>query len=195
MNSYFDKLNLRPQERRLVVLVGLIVFVVLNIWFVRPHFKDWKEMRAKLAQAEKNRTAYKAEIARMPGYETKLNHLKSTGSEILSEELQLQRIVQTQASSTGVLVTRYTPNPRSSGVQTNQFFEEQLLSIDFNTGANELVNFLVSLASANSMIRVREMNLKPDPSQTKLVGTITFVANYQKKSAPAKPAALTARKK
>ena len=39
MNSYLDKLNLRPQERRLLVLVGLIVFVVLNFWFVRPHFR------------------------------------------------------------------------------------------------------------------------------------------------------------
>ena len=54
-------------------------------------------MRAKLAQAEKNLTAYKTEIARMPAYEARLKHLQSTGSEILSEELQLQRIVQTQA--------------------------------------------------------------------------------------------------
>ena len=31
MSSFFDKLNLRPSERRLVVLVGIAVFVVLDV--------------------------------------------------------------------------------------------------------------------------------------------------------------------
>ena len=31
-----NSLNLRPSERRLLVIVGLILFVVVNIWFIWP---------------------------------------------------------------------------------------------------------------------------------------------------------------
>ena len=49
--SIFDKLNLRPQERRLVVIVGLIIFVLLNMWFVWPYFDDWGRVRGEIARA------------------------------------------------------------------------------------------------------------------------------------------------
>ena len=75
-------------------------------------------------------------------------------------------------------------------MRTNQFFAEQALSIDFTSGGKELVDFLVDIAAGNSMIRVREMNVKPDPSQTKLMGNITLIASYQKKAATNKPAAV-----
>ena len=39
--SIFDKLNLRPQERRLVVIVGMVLFVLINWWFVWPFFGEW----------------------------------------------------------------------------------------------------------------------------------------------------------
>src|SRR4051812_22830112 len=38
--NFFEQLNLRPHERRVVIVVGVIVFVVLNAWFVWPHFSD-----------------------------------------------------------------------------------------------------------------------------------------------------------
>ena len=40
MTSFFDKLNLRPGEPRLLVLVGLAGFVVLNVIFVWPRFGE-----------------------------------------------------------------------------------------------------------------------------------------------------------
>ena len=49
MTSYLDRLNLRPFEKRLVVGVGAVLFLVLNAWFVVPHFSD-------LGQAEKRPT-------------------------------------------------------------------------------------------------------------------------------------------
>ena len=36
-----------------------------------------------------------------------------------------------------------------------------------------------SLGADNSMIRVRDMDLKPDQSQMKLMGSITLVASYE----------------
>lgn len=37
------------------------------------------------------------------------------------------------------------------------------------------------------MIRVQEMNLRPDGTGTKLIGNIQFIASYQKKQALVKP--------
>jgi len=31
MNSFIDKLNLRPAERRLLVGVGVVLFIILNM--------------------------------------------------------------------------------------------------------------------------------------------------------------------
>ena len=68
MTSFLDKLNLRPNERRMVVIVALVVFVVLNIWFVWPHFGDWKLVQARVKKAEATLAAYQTEIARQPSY-------------------------------------------------------------------------------------------------------------------------------
>ena len=43
MKSLFDKLDLRPGERRLVVGVGIVVFIVLNLLFVFPNFGELKK--------------------------------------------------------------------------------------------------------------------------------------------------------
>jgi len=40
MNTFLDKLNLRPQERRLVVMGSAALFIVLQFWLVWPHFND-----------------------------------------------------------------------------------------------------------------------------------------------------------
>jgi hypothetical protein len=66
----------------------------------------------------------------------------------------------------------------SLGTKTNQFFQEQSIVVQFSSGGKEIVDFLVGIASQNAMIRVREMNIRPDSTQTKLAGSITFVGNY-----------------
>ena len=40
MTSPLDRLNLRPFEKRLVVVVAVVVFLVINAWIVFPHFSD-----------------------------------------------------------------------------------------------------------------------------------------------------------
>ncbi|MDX1952801.1 MAG: type II secretion system protein GspM [Verrucomicrobiota bacterium] len=188
MTGFLDKLNLRPQEKRLVVIVGFGIFVLLNWWFVRPFFGQWSVVQNTISRAESTLDRYQKELANVPKYEKQEKTLQTSGSDVLDQELALQRIVQTQAATTGVMINRYDPRPRSFGSRTNQFFEDQVLSIDFTTGGKELVDFLVNLATGNSMIRVREMSLKPDPSQTRLIGSITFIASYQKKPSAARPA-------
>lgn len=178
MKTFFDRLNLRPQERRLVVIASLVVFVLLNMWFVWPYFDDWGQNSAATRRSRETLAKYNAEIARRPEYERKRVELESTGSQMLSSELELQRLVQSQAAAAGLQITRIDPRQRMNS-RTNQFFQEQTLVIDFTSGGKELVDFLVGIASGNAMVRVREMSVKPDPQAYRLIGNITFVGNYQ----------------
>ena len=196
MINPLDRFDLRPQERRLVVVVAAAIFGMLNLWLVWPHFKDWGQTKSEMVAAEKVLTIYTTETARKGEYERHLNKLKGEGSTVLPAEqaLQLNRSVQTQASQSGVAIGS-TDQVRPSNTGTaNQFFQEQLVRIVVTTGEKELVNFLYALGSGNSMIRVRDLDVKPDQSQTKLLGTITLVASYQK-NAGLKPAIPTTRRR
>ncbi|MEO6034508.1 MAG: hypothetical protein ABIQ35_04560, partial [Verrucomicrobiota bacterium] len=70
----------------------------------------------------------------------------------------------------------------------------QSIQISVNTGEKELVDFLLNIGSGSSMIRVRDLDLKPaDQNRYRLQGRITLSANYQKKptARAAKAAAAT----
>jgi len=55
------------------------------------------------------------------------------------------------------------------------------------------VDFLYSLGSGNSLIRVRDLRLHPDPPRQQLQADIRLAASYQKKAAP-RPAATSGAK-
>ncbi|HYE32317.1 MAG TPA: hypothetical protein VEH27_12870 [Methylomirabilota bacterium] len=185
--SIFDKLNLRPQERRIVVGVGVLVFVIINIMFVWPQFSQWGEVQNQMGRSQSTFDRYQKELANKPTYEKRLRSLEQEGSQVLTEELQLDRIIASQAASAGLILNQSQRVPRGIGANANQFFEEQAQNITYSGGPASLVNFLVKLASDNSMMRVRELRVQPDPSQTRFSGTMTIVASFQRK-APATPA-------
>jgi len=185
MTNPFDQLNLRPQERRILVVVGLIIFVVLNFLLVTPLFGQLGQSEFALDKSKRTLAKYENEIAKAPNFERIEARLKQEGGTVLSEELQLQRIVNNQAVAAGVQVSRSDPVLRPQTGRTNQFFEDQGLRIDFTSGGKELVDFLIGMASANSMVHVHDMSLRPVAGGTRLGGNIVFVASYQKKNAPA----------
>lgn len=196
MNNWFERLGLSPQERRLVVASGIALFAVLYLWLVWPHFGDWKKYGADIEKARTQIATYKTEIDRIPEYQAKLKKLEGEGAAVIPEEQanQLQRTIQTQASLSQVFTTGITPVNAGSvrATAASQFFEEQAMLVRFTTGDSELINFLMALGSGNSLIRVRDLSMKPDVTQTKLQGQCTAVGSYQKKveSKPAvKPAA------
>ena len=193
MKSIFDKLNLRPQERRLVVGVGIIVFAVINFWFIIPRFGDLGRTQQKKQDAEKKLATFKAEVAKKAQYERDERRLKAIGAYLPTEEqaLELQREVYQQAQQSGVLIIRSDPS-RTTSQRTNSFFEEQMLVIVVNTGEKELVDFLYGLGKGQSLTRVSSMTLQRDPTQTKLTGNIILVKSYQKKPPRAAPATVIA---
>ena len=193
--SFLDQLNLRPQEKRILAVVLVVALVLVSIFFVWPKLGERPKLVTALEASRKKLQSYQAEIARVPDYQARLRELEGQGSAVLREEqaLQLQSAVQTQAQQHGVPITSMRVGaPSPSTTTTNVFFDEQTVIVGVNTGEKELVNFLHALGTDNSMIRVRDMDLRPDPPRYKLNGSITLVASYQRKSPAASPPRTTA---
>jgi hypothetical protein len=197
VKGVFDKLNLRPGERRLMVIVGIVIFVVINFVFVFPNFGSYAKAKADIKKAEMTLRRFKTETGQKATYERTLHDLQTQGNVVGEEDqaLQLQREIDTQANLNGVTILQFSPAPRSFGGRTNSFFDEAALVINFTSGEKELVNFLYSLGKGNSLVRVRSMNLGPElPNRYRLQGSMTLVESFQKKQARPAPASSPAAK-
>ena len=86
MTSYLDRLNLRPFEKRLVVGVGAVLFVVLNAWFVVPHFSDLGQAQDRRAEALKKLERWQAEIDQKAKYQAGINKFIKEGQEVPAED-------------------------------------------------------------------------------------------------------------
>jgi hypothetical protein len=160
------------------------VFVVLNIWLVLPHFGDLNKVRQESWIARTNLNLFQTEIAKESQYRKEMTNLASKGQVVApdAQALELQREVNSQVIASGVNVKRWDPAPRASNTRSNAFFDEQGLLITIEAKPEELVDFLYNLAERNSLIRVRSLDLRPDPPRYRLQGSLTLVASYQKKS-------------
>jgi len=189
MTSYLDRLNLRPFEKRLVVGVGAVLFVVLNAWFVVPHFSDLGDARRRRAEALKKLERWQTEIDQAQKYQADINNFAQEGLDVPVEDQQNQfvRVIQDQQSESGVGID----NLGRTSTQTNQFFLELTQLITVRSQEAQLVDFLYNLGAGNSLIRVRDLSLKPDPPRQQLSGTVKLVASYQKN--PPKKAASNAK--
>lgn len=182
MSRFLNRLNLRPQERRLLVIVATVVLFLLNYWFVWPHFQDMARIRNDRDKAQATLAEYQKETAKLADYRARLAKLEEQGYAVLPAEQSIQflRTVQEQAGRASVSISSYG-TPTRSTVNTNAFFEEQTMTITMQTiGPKELVDFLYNLGAGNSMIRVRDLDIRPDPSQTRLTCRATLIASYQK---------------
>lgn len=189
MKTLFDKLNLGAMERRIVVGAALVLFVVLNAMFVWPQFKDWNKVQLDILKAQKTLDDFQKEVDQLPKLQKREEELKGEGgAQLASAEmaLALLKVVQPKAAAAGINVMQWDPR-KVTGASASSYFEEQTLRITFqNTGDAELLKFMVSLGENNSTIRIRDLTVKPDPSQMKLMGELTMVASYQKAAPPGK---------
>ncbi|MDB6056176.1 MAG: hypothetical protein JWO95_20, partial [Verrucomicrobiales bacterium] len=145
--NFLDSLNLRPHERRVVIVVGVIVFVVLNAWFVWPHFSDASKALATINKGRLDWTNQYEKIQmniRPGGTKAQIDSLmKEQGSGASlegSREIQLQRKVQEKAPQYGITVMQYTDTPATAynTGKTNAFFEERSLRISVQCGESNL---------------------------------------------------------
>jgi hypothetical protein len=183
MSAYWD--NLKSFEKRVVVGFGALFFVVLNFLFVIPHFSDLTTVHVRMDEAQRRLERYKTEIAQTNMYTRKLREFERENSDVPAEEqsLQFANTVNAQAGQSGVHIVSNS----HINTQTNQFFLEKSQSLSVQSGEDQLVDFLYTLGSGNSQIRVRDLSVRPDPPRQQLVAQVKLVASYQKR-APSRPA-------
>jgi len=177
MKGYWE--NLRPFEKRVVVGVGALFFVVLNFLFVFPHFSDLNAMHYRKEEAKQKLAKYQAEIAQTNLYATGLKQMQADAADVQSEDQDFQfgNAINTQVLKSGV----HQSVGSTTKTQTNQFFIEKSQNISVQGAEQQLVDFLYQLGAGNSQIRVRDLSLRPDPSRQQLVAGVMLVASYQKK--------------
>jgi len=187
VKGYLD--NLRPMEKRLVVFVAAALFLVLNWAFVWPHASDLAMWQRRRVNARATLDRYQAAIQQMPSYSNLIAKFEGEGSAVQTTEQasDFTHAVNIEAMNSGVTIQ--TQGHLSE--RTNQFFVELSEPLVVISGEQQLVNFLYNLGSGGSLMRVRDMALRPDPQHYTLNGQITLVASYQKKTV-AKQAATTA---
>lgn len=193
MSAAPEKLNLRTGEKRLLVGIGIVLFFVLNVLFVWPKFGEFGRVRARTEKVQQEINKFQAEIDKTPAYRQVLKEMEGQGSRIVKEEqsLRLMQTVQSQALASGVRINSSQESARGFNTATNAFFDEQSVVVSYDTGYQQFIDFLVNLAEHESMIRVRQMDVKRSPNNQTLQGNLTLVASFQKSrpNAPAPSAA------
>jgi len=187
MKTYWD--SLRPSEKRLVVGVAALFFVVLNFLFVFPYFSEWSRVQDRGWEARRKLGVYQDEVAKTNETWKLVKQLQKGGADVPNEEqtLHFANTVNAQAAQAGV---QLLSAGRISGT-TNQFFIELSQNLSAQSPEESLVNFLYNLGSGNSLIRVKDLVVRPDPPRQRLISQITLVASYQKKVATKSAASAT----
>jgi hypothetical protein len=180
MKRYWE--SLKPLERRWAVGIGGVVFLMLNYFFVWPHFHDWGRDQIRIQNAEVKIATYNKEVAKKSVYETKLRMLQSGGDQVLPEDqaIDFVRFYSSRMLSNHVLLL----NGGNITTHTDLFFMNQQLGISVQADETNLVSFLYSLGAGSSMVRVRAMNLHPSQDRHELSAGVTMIASYQKKAPP-----------
>lgn len=180
MSAYWN--NLKSFEKRLVVGVGVLFFIVLNFLFVFPHFSDLSAAHERMAEAQRKLARYENELAQTNTYVAGLRELERENSDVPPEEqsLQFANTINAQGGQSGVHIL----SGSHINTQTNQFFLEKSQSISVQAGEQQLVDFLYNLGSGNSQIRVRDLSIRPDAPRQQLLAQVKLIASYQKKFAP-----------
>ena len=176
MKKYFA--HLRPLERRLAVGVVVVLILVLNFVFIWPHFSDWSQLQTRLKNARATLASYQVTIAQATNYQAQVKSLEGQGEFVAREDqaINFMRAIQSQSAESGVGIV----STSRQTTRTNEFFVELMQNINVIATDQQLVDFLYKLGSGASMIRVRDLELQPDPVHQHLNANIRLVASYQK---------------
>jgi Tfp pilus assembly protein PilO len=185
MKKYFEQL--RPMERRLLIGVAVVLLVVLNGFYVWPHFSDWGNLQSRMAKAHADLERNQKAEAQIPALTAQVKQFQSEGESVPPEDqaINLMRTINSQAAACGFGIQGYSPSQMNTN---DQFFVGQVQNINVTATDQQLIDFLYKLGSGASMIRVRDLDLQPDPPRQRLTARIKLVASYQKNSKPAAPA-------
>jgi hypothetical protein len=188
MKEFFARLN--PTERRFVVGVAVVFFLVINIVWVWPHFSDWGKTSGRMDVARAQLGTFQGGTKLIPDLEKQLAKYRGQGQVVPGPDqaVNFVRLIQNLTTAVGIFPQNMTPVHLPS--DTNSFFADQAENLNVDCTEKQLVDFLYSLgAGSNSLVRVKYLSAQPDPSHQRLTARLTLVASYQKKPVGATPAA------
>jgi hypothetical protein len=185
MKAYLDQLGkwweaLKPLERRWMVFIGGVVFVMVNYFYVWPHFNDYKKNSVRIQNAVTTNGFFQAEVNHQSEYKRKLAEMQSDDSSLAQEDqaIDFVHFYSSHAAANKVVVTQNG----QLVTKTNDFSIDQQMGISVQADETNLVKFLYSLGTGSSAMRVRSMSMHPDPSHMQISAGLTLVASYQKKA-------------
>ena len=182
MIEALDRIGVRPQERRAVILLLLGFLVIGNgVWlFLGP---ELFKLQDSLKDFEgKNKT-----MASLPVLVEKLEDevkilTTETGKVTDGRHAQtLMKAIDSQARRSNLDLKNSKGQRGSSSLRKkNQDFEEAKRTVTFESDLIDLVGFLKKLSEGKSMIRVSKMRIQPTGDREKLKVDLTFTASYPK---------------
>ena len=179
MIEALDRMGIRPQERRSVILLLLAFLIIGNI--------AWLIMGPKLLQLQTSRDQYREENKAAANLVELRDTLKmevetlSAESGMVSDGRQAQKLmedIESKARRSGLNFTASRGQSVSS--RSNQDFEETKRIVSFQSSLVDLVNFLKNVSEGQNMIRVSSMTIQPTNDRQQLKVDLTFVASYPK---------------
>ena len=175
MKKFWDQL--KPQERRWLIIIGVIVFATMNYLFIWPQFKEWSANTARMNTARDNMAKYSAEIAHQNDYAHKIRTISPDEQNIAPEDqaVHFEEGFREKAVENGVQI-QSTSRPLT---RSDDFTMEQRETLQVLTGEKNLVDYLYSLGSSGSSVRVESMSLRPvDLNRYQLRADLTLVESY-----------------
>ncbi|MST00190.1 MAG: hypothetical protein EXS29_02620 [Pedosphaera sp.] len=182
MTTLFDRLNIRREDRRTVLVAFVVVFLVANAFILPSLYRSWHTVRVAIEQGESRRERLQAQIAKKPAIMADLAQLQKRVE--LAESAERAELILRQqselAEKSGLNIESKRPGSRYAG-RPGDLLGEETLTLAFTAGDKELLDFLMSTSGERSAVRIRDLDVKPEePARAKLRGTVTLVASYKK---------------
>ncbi len=177
MKKFWEQL--KPQERRWLIIIGCVVFVTMNYFFIWPQFSEWSRNTNRMNADKENMAKYAAELAHKGEYERKIRGIDPENQNIAQDDqaVHFEQVFRDKAVENGVQI-QSTSRPLT---RTDDFTMEQHETIQVLTGERNLVDYLYSLGSSGSSVRVESMSLRPlDLNRYQLHADLTIVESYFK---------------
>ena len=164
-------------ERRIVMFV-LVVLIGVLAWMAFDMIPKPEQTNVKINKINRDLKSWIAERNKVGSYKEQINKLEGMSSAVVQEEqeVDMSRAINKLEASSGINVSRQG----RVNTETNNFFIEKSMRIDFSGKESQIVDFLWKLGESDSLVRVSEMRVRPDKNRYKLEGWMELTASYQK---------------
>ncbi len=85
MKEFWTRLN--STERRFVVGVGVVFFLVINIVWVWPHFGDWSNTKGQMAAARTRLVTFESGTNLIPDLKKRIAQYQGQGQVVPEENM------------------------------------------------------------------------------------------------------------